>query len=114
MTNREKVEQLRPLPESRGKTTSVYTEISDGKVITAFNSIADTIATITFTLDEENSKQYIVTLREGRRKPVEAVLKTDGKSIIVASENDSIVIFSRTGNVYFICSEILSLYEEEK
>lgn len=113
MTNREKVNELKPLPESRGRTTSVYTDLSDGKVITAYNSIADTIATITFTLDENDTKQYIMTLKEGRRKPVEKTIKSDGKSVIIATENDSIVVFAKTGNVYFICSDVLTLYEEK-
>lgn len=112
MSNREKLESLRPLPESRGKTTSVYTEIHDGKVVTIYNCIADTIATITFTIDEENDKMYKMTLKEGRRKPVEGLLSTNGRSSIISTENDTVVVFSRTGNVYFVCSDVLSLFEE--
>jgi hypothetical protein len=108
--NSSKLNGLKPLPESKGQTSSVYTSISDGKVITVYNKLADTIATLTFT---EADKAYNMVLKEGRKKPVEGTVKTNGDSTVICTDNNVIIVFILRNNVYFICSDSIELFEEE-
>lgn len=106
----DKLNGLKPLPESKGQTASVYTSISDGKQITIYNTLSDSIATLTFS---EGDKVYNMVLKEGRKKPVEGTVKTNGETSIICTDNDVIVVFIHRNNVYFICSDYMELYEEE-